>query len=165
MELRLSQGIQTQQPIKDLSPSRPAFCHLDIHTFSAVTPKEERWWDSFCIRLSACLCVCVSLSNTIILSCFLFVPHWLINHSWEQRGASIDSTDIPLGGKLMRADILSHPIHPSNPTPNGTIYVINKSTVEADQHRWSIILHCELFHLIRMNHTGLDSIFVSPQLC
>lgn len=41
MELRLSQGIQTQQPIKDLSPSRPAFCHLEIHTISVVTPKEE----------------------------------------------------------------------------------------------------------------------------
>lgn len=40
MEARPSQGIQTQQPIKDLSPSRPAFCHLEIHTISVVAPEE-----------------------------------------------------------------------------------------------------------------------------
>lgn len=44
-------------------------------------------------------CVSFSLTNTIILSCFLLMAHQLINHSWEQRGASIDNTGIPLERK------------------------------------------------------------------
>lgn len=81
-------GIQTQKPIKDLSPNRPAFRHLEIHTFSVES-------NDGILCVSRCQYVSLSLTNTTILSCFLFMPHWLINHSWEQSGASIDNTDAP----------------------------------------------------------------------
>lgn len=77
MELRLSQGIQTQQPIKDLSPSRPAFRHLEIHTISIDSPEEER--DDGILSVSGCLCV--SLLHSSCLAFFLLMPHQLINYS------------------------------------------------------------------------------------
>lgn len=112
-KVRLSQGIQTQQPIKDLSPSRPAFCHLEIHTISIDTPREESHDGILSVSGCVCVCVCLSPTNTIILSWFLLLPHRLINHSWEQRGVSIDKTNTALGEKTLPVDILSHLIHPS----------------------------------------------------
>lgn len=64
----------------------------DSHHLCSHSQGGEPWWDSFCI------CVCLFLTNTIIRSCFLLMPHQLINHSWEQRGVSIDNTYIPWEG-------------------------------------------------------------------
>lgn len=80
--------------------SRPSRAQIQIHTFSVLTPKEP--WNSFCISLCVCVCVggrCVSITALHHhRACFCSWP--LIKHLWEQSGASIDTSDWLLGGRL-----------------------------------------------------------------
>lgn len=129
----------------------------DSHHLYRHSQGGEPWWDSFCIRL--CVCVCLSPTNTIILSWFLLLPHRLINHSWEQRGVSIDKTNIALGEKTLPVDILSHLIHPSFKfhTKLNLCHCLTRlyhpqlkqtcvtTVFFFPQHRLNIVLNCELF--------------------
>lgn len=79
MEVKPSQRNQTQQPIKDLSASRPASCHLEIHTFlcrHSPTKTDER--RLFCVRVSFCISVFwihVAPSFCLCMNCqFLISP-------------------------------------------------------------------------------------------
>ncbi|TNN48532.1 Plexin-A2 [Liparis tanakae] len=88
MDPRLSKGIHTQQPIKDLPLSRPSFCHLEAHTISVVTPMEDSQngilsvSSCFVIAVAPLVNICVELKGFLAVVCSAgrsYLPQWEVS--------------------------------------------------------------------------------------